>query len=192
MLFIIYTMLAAGTAAGLLIRKFVDVLSSGDLEDTVKCATQASCSRQRHETLLALAGAHHVAEPLALCCRRTALMFLAFILDVAFTLSLCVFLPAAAGLLMATCCLCIPTCRLLANTCTHDVTALDGHLMIMRRLGFLGLHGRMVAKNCTTIEMFEKSRISPWPYDHGWRRNFQEVFGRRCGMLDPAMQLPPQ
>ena len=38
----------------------------------------------------------------------------------------------------------------------------------------------MVLKNCTTIEMFEKSRATPWPYDHGWRRNFQEVFGRRC------------
>jgi hypothetical protein len=48
------------------------------------------------------------------------------------------------------------------------------------RLGFIAIHGRMVAKNCTTIEMFEKSRISPWPYDHGWRRNFQEVFGRGC------------
>ena len=38
LLFIFYTMLAAGTAAGLIIRKFVSVLSSGDMEDTVKCA----------------------------------------------------------------------------------------------------------------------------------------------------------
>ena len=49
-------------------------------------------------------------------------------------------------------------------------------------LGFLLLHARMVLRNCTTIEMFEKSRVIPWPYDRGWRRNFQEVFGRRCAI----------
>jgi len=52
LLFIFYTMLAAGTAAGLLIRKFVDVLSSGDMEDTVKCVTRASTLPVKQETLL--------------------------------------------------------------------------------------------------------------------------------------------
>ena len=113
-------------------------------------------------------------------------MFLAFILDVAFTLSLCVLsslLPPAHGNMLS-------VHPYLPAVCEHMHPMLDAYPMVMRRLGFLGLHGRMVAKNCTTIEMFEKSRIIPWPYDHGWRRNFQEVFGRRSGMLVPAMHLP--
>lgn len=30
-------------------------------------------------------------------------------------------------------------------------------------------------QNRTTIEMYEKMYVTPWPYDKGWRRNFQEV-----------------
>lgn len=26
--------------------------------------------------------------------------------------------------------------------------------------------------------MFEKERIKPWPYDHGLKKNFMEVFGK--------------
>lgn len=43
--------------------------------------------------------------------------------------------------------------------------------------GFLVMHARMVAQNRTTIEMYEKMYVTPWPYDKGWRRNFEEVFG---------------
>lgn len=45
--------------------------------------------------------------------------------------------------------------------------------------GFLIMHWQMLDANCTTIEMYEKDRIHPWPYNKGFRRNFEEVFGRR-------------
>lgn len=45
--------------------------------------------------------------------------------------------------------------------------------------GFLIMHGQLLAANCTTIEMYEKDRIHPWPYNKGFRRNFEEVFGRK-------------
>ena len=54
--------------------------------------------------------------------------------------------------------------------------------------GVLGMHARMVALNCTTIEMFEKRRAADWPYDRGARRNLEEVFGTRCGHA--SAQLP--
>mmetsp|Transcript_27492 Transcript_27492/g.69960 ORF Transcript_27492/g.69960 Transcript_27492/m.69960 type:complete len:318 (-) Transcript_27492:521-1474(-) len=43
---------------------------------------------------------------------------------------------------------------------------------------FLVMHAQLLAANCTTIEMYEKDRIHPWPYNRGWRRNLEEVFGR--------------
>ncbi|MEW5304762.1 MAG: hypothetical protein WDW38_009678 [Sanguina aurantia] len=45
-------------------------------------------------------------------------------------------------------------------------------------LGFLVMHGQLIASNCTTIEMYEKDRLHPWPYNKGARKNFEEVFGR--------------
>jgi len=30
----------------------------------------------------------------------------------------------------------------------------------------------------TTTEMYEKERIAPWPYDRGFKRNFEDVMGR--------------
>lgn len=45
--------------------------------------------------------------------------------------------------------------------------------------GFLAMHGQLIAANCTTIEMYEKDRLHPWPYNKGFRRNFEEVFGRK-------------
>lgn len=30
------------------------------------------------------------------------------------------------------------------------------------------------------LQMYEKDRIHPWPYNKGFKRNFEEVFGRRC------------
>ena len=61
-----------------------------------------------------------------------AVSFMAFVVDIAFSLSLC---------------------------------------------GFIVMHAKLVAANCTTIEMFEKERIKPWPYDQGLRENIEEVFG---------------
>ncbi|QDZ17571.1 putative S-acyltransferase [Chloropicon primus] len=43
--------------------------------------------------------------------------------------------------------------------------------------GFIVMHLKLIAANCTTIEMFEKERIKPWPYDKGVKKNFEEVFG---------------
>ena len=45
--------------------------------------------------------------------------------------------------------------------------------------GLLGMHARMVWLNVTTIEMFEKQRVTQWPFDRGPKRNFQQVFGTR-------------
>lgn len=44
--------------------------------------------------------------------------------------------------------------------------------------GFLIMHGQLLVANCTTIEMYEKDRIHPWPYNKGIKRNFEEVLGR--------------
>ncbi|KXZ50012.1 hypothetical protein GPECTOR_18g166 [Gonium pectorale] len=44
--------------------------------------------------------------------------------------------------------------------------------------GFLAMHGQLIGANCTSIEMYEKDRLHPWPYNKGFRRNFEEVFGR--------------
>lgn len=48
-------------------------------------------------------------------------------------------------------------------------------------VGFLIMHCRMIARNMTTIEMYEKRRnaTGAWPFDRGARHNFLEVFGRR-------------
>lgn len=46
-------------------------------------------------------------------------------------------------------------------------------------LGFLIMHSQLINANCTTIEMYEKERMHPWPYNKGWRRNWEEVLGRR-------------
>jgi hypothetical protein len=41
------------------------------------------------------------------------------------------------------------------------------------------MHSQLINANCTTIEMYEKERMHPWPYNKGWRRNWEEVLGRR-------------
>ena len=43
LLFIFYTMLASATATGLILEKFIDLLYSGQMEDTVRCAFARSC-----------------------------------------------------------------------------------------------------------------------------------------------------
>lgn len=45
--------------------------------------------------------------------------------------------------------------------------------------GFIIMHGRLIAANCTTIEMYEKNRVPLWPYDRGFKQNFIDVFGQR-------------
>lgn len=45
-------------------------------------------------------------------------------------------------------------------------------------LGFLGMHWQLVAHGCTTIEMYEKERLDPWPFNRGFRKNWEEVMGR--------------
>lgn len=32
-------------------------------------------------------------------------------------------------------------------------------------IGFLVMHAQLIAANCTTIEMYEKDRLHPWPYN---------------------------
>jgi palmitoyltransferase len=44
--------------------------------------------------------------------------------------------------------------------------------------GFIGMHWSLLAHGCTTIEMYEKERPEPWPYDRGLRRNAEDVLGR--------------
>jgi palmitoyltransferase len=52
--------------------------------------------------------------------------------------------------------------------------------------GFLIMHANMLSANCTTIEMYEKERIHPWPYNKGLQRNFEDVFGKRCAKGYPT------
>ena len=40
---------------------------------------------------------------------------------------------------------------------------------------FAIMHTRLIARNQTTIEAYEKRPVRPWPYDQGWRHNFAEV-----------------
>jgi len=42
---------------------------------------------------------------------------------------------------------------------------------------FLMMHFKLLSMNCSTIEMYEKQRISPWPYDRGTWNNIRDVFG---------------
>eukprot|EP00192_Tetraselmis_astigmatica_P010565 CAMPEP_0117681440 /NCGR_PEP_ID=MMETSP0804-20121206/18985_1 /TAXON_ID=1074897 /ORGANISM="Tetraselmis astigmatica, Strain CCMP880" /LENGTH=377 /DNA_ID=CAMNT_0005491201 /DNA_START=396 /DNA_END=1527 /DNA_ORIENTATION=- len=51
---------------------------------------------------------------------------------------------------------------------------------------FLTMHWKMVSVNQTTIELYEKAPIHPWPYDKGVCGNWMEVFGR-----DPLFWLLP-
>ncbi|GBF99728.1 S-acyltransferase-like [Raphidocelis subcapitata] len=57
------------------------------------------------------------------------------------------------------------------------VVMLDG-AFAAALLGFLAMHAQLVSHACTTIEMYEKERPTPWPYDRGTRRNWEEVMGR--------------
>ncbi|KAG2432570.1 hypothetical protein HXX76_008914 [Chlamydomonas incerta] len=58
------------------------------------------------------------------------------------------------------------------------VVSLTSFAFALSLAGFLAMHGQLLGANCTTIEMYEKDRLHPWPYNKGFRRNFEEVFGR--------------
>ncbi|KAF5729907.1 protein S-acyltransferase 14 [Tripterygium wilfordii] len=45
-------------------------------------------------------------------------------------------------------------------------------------LGFLIMHMMLVVSNTTTIEAYEKRTNSKGYYDLGWKKNFEQVFGR--------------
>eukprot|EP00803_Ostreobium_quekettii_P006590 evm.model.scf_259.1 EVM.evm.TU.scf_259.1 scf_259:251-5537(-) len=49
---------------------------------------------------------------------------------------------------------------------------------VVTLLGFLGMHLKLLSVNCTSIEMYEKQHIHPWPYNKGWGSNLEDVFGR--------------
>lgn len=49
--------------------------------------------------------------------------------------------------------------------------------MAVSLLLFLAMHLKLILSNCTSIEMYEKQRIDPWPYDRGHKSNVREVFG---------------
>lgn len=59
-------------------------------------------------------------------------------------------------------------------------------------VGFLIMHCRMIARNMTTIEMYEKRRnaTGPWQFDRGAKQNFLEVFGKRCECCYIIFVLP--
>ncbi|GMH34451.1 hypothetical protein BSKO_02285 [Bryopsis sp. KO-2023] len=48
---------------------------------------------------------------------------------------------------------------------------------VLSLLGFLAMHIKLLTVNCTSIEMYEKQRVNPWPYDLGAKRNLEEVLG---------------
>uniref|UniRef100_A0A7S1X6Y1 S-acyltransferase n=1 Tax=Tetraselmis chuii TaxID=63592 RepID=A0A7S1X6Y1_9CHLO len=51
---------------------------------------------------------------------------------------------------------------------------------------FVAMHWNMVSRNQTTIEMYEKAPLTPWPYDRGVMGNWKEVLGR-----EPLLWLLP-
>lgn len=48
-------------------------------------------------------------------------------------------------------------------------------VFVISLLGFLAMHMKLLSVNCTSIEMYEKQRVSPWPFDLGLRRNLEQV-----------------
>ena len=51
-------------------------------------------------------------------------------------------------------------------------------------IGFLIMHGSLIARNMTTIEAYEKRKVEPWPWNTGsWRENASQVFGGSGGSL---------
>ncbi|WOL00132.1 hypothetical protein Cni_G08845 [Canna indica] len=46
-------------------------------------------------------------------------------------------------------------------------------------LCFVVMHTSLVLSNTTTIEVYEKKKVSAWEYDLGKRKNFEQVFGTK-------------
>lgn len=86
------------------------------------------------------------------------MFFIAFILDAAFSLSLCGFLIMHGRMVAQVRCRVARWCSVLQH---------------LRSLG--GSYCCLLVQNRTTIEMYEKMYVTAWPYDKGWRQNFEEV-----------------
>lgn len=70
-------------------------------------------------------------------------------------------------------------CAFLCSTAVCFIAVVMNSAFAVSLAGFLIMHANMLAANCTTIEMYEKERIHPWPYNKGLKRNFEDVFGKR-------------
>lgn len=51
-------------------------------------------------------------------------------------------------------------------------------------IGFLVMHFQLLAANCTTIEMYEKDRVYPWPYNKCVSEN--GLLPAACLCMSPA------
>lgn len=75
-----------------------------------------------------------------------------------------------------------PTIDMFSGHATHPL-AFIGFVVAfafgISLLGFLGMHIQLIAANCTTIEMYEKERLHPWPYNKGFRRNLEDALGKQ-------------
>jgi palmitoyltransferase len=74
---------------------------------------------------------------------------------------------------------CLHVCHTRRRSAIAFISVVINSAFAVSLAGFLVMHANMLAANCTTIEMYEKERIHPWPYNKGLRRNFEEVFGKR-------------
>lgn len=93
------------------------------------------------------------------------------LLPVTLTCSSMVSTMHRAGLCLLVC----PSC----STAVCFIAVVINSAFAVSLAGFLVMHINMLAANCTTIEMYEKERIHPWPYNKGMRRNLEDVFGKR-------------
>lgn len=55
------------------------------------------------------------------------------------------------------------------------MTSILDAVFVISLLGFLCMHLKLLSVNCTSIEMYEKQRVSPWPFDLGFARNLEQV-----------------
>ena len=88
------------------------------------------------------------------------MFFIAFILDAAFSLSLCGFLIMHGRMVAQVRCSCVRrrAVEMGARCVWVELTVRN-----------------LLVQNRTTIEMYEKMYVTAWPYDKGWRRNIEEV-----------------
>jgi hypothetical protein len=108
--------------------------------------------------------------------RRSATAFISVVINSAFAVSLLASSIEVGGLSRADC---LPSHAVCCRSAVAFISVVIDSAFAVSLAGFLVMHANMLAANCTTIEMYEKERIHPWPYNKGLRRNFEEVFGKR-------------